>query len=102
MTTAPKTQDADSFGWRIFALFVSNASSPRWGTLDLLCRTDHGSDVSQRVDLAPTIGLGLKEEIPEGLRTPEAVVRDFWYLIDWHPSEEGARRAFGEARSRSW
>lgn len=79
-------QDADSFGWKIAALFhvALFPDKLRWGTMDALTSTDVGAgDSNNAVDV-------------------RSAVRRMWHLADWHKTEAEARAAYTELKSRVW
>ncbi len=82
------TQDADSFGWAVTALFcVDTGVRRRWGIMAILINTSHGADLNPRWFQ---------------VRSAADVVRNAWHLADWHVDEAAARAALEEARSRIW
>lgn len=84
-------ENPDSFGWSIKALFCANyrfSGPPRWGTLDALATTDHGSGEAMNVD-------------PDIMEKHE-VIRRLWYLVDWHADEAKAREVFNQLKERLW
>lgn len=83
------SQDADSWGWAVLAMFsVDTGTRRRWGTLDCLLGTPHGAGVASDGWQRP--------------RTEADVIRRFWHMVDWHDDEARARAAYTEARSRMW
>lgn len=81
-------QDPDSFGWSIAALFTARYTwkEDRWGILTALTGTENGAEV----------GSGDKK------LTRHDVIRNHWHLVDWFKTEQEARDAYTEARSRIW
>lgn len=83
------SQDADSWGWAVLALFTADTGTRlRWGTMDCLLGTPHGAGVVLYGGQRP--------------RTEADVIRRFWHMVDWHVDEQRARAAYTEARSRIW
>lgn len=89
------SQDADSFGWSVVALIHANYKPgvQRWGVLDATVGTDRGELPDSHSSSNPYGTHG---------RTREECVRGAWNLVDWYPSEDAARDAYDETRSRQW
>lgn len=80
------TQHVDSWGWRVIALIQSEDRG--WGFLEACVATSEG--------------VLLQHHTGNFRRTPDAVIKECWDLIDWCASAEIAKGLVEEAMSRAW